>query len=163
MPIQFSFICDPRLIDAVEHVAGALEKIASAIEHHTDKAFPSLPEKALNLARWSELQKMIDIQIEENERRDQFAQETRAVIEAETQKRAEKIIKAKDLRCRNCTRYQKTSAIKDRATIFWCPLQNKAVFGNDIACVNIDPRQDVIDKIEADGGIKFDTDGEVIP
>ena len=87
MPIQYSPICDPKLIDAVEHVAGALEKIASAIEHHTDKAFPSLPEKALNLARWSKLKKMIDIQIEENERRDQFAQETRAVIETEVQKK----------------------------------------------------------------------------
>lgn len=157
MSIQFSPICDPRLIDAVEHVAGALMEIASAIEHHTDKAFPSLPEKALNLARWSELKKMLDIQIEENERRDQFAQETRAVIESETLKRAAQIIIKKDLRCRDCTHCKHKTGCSDFS--FFCEKTKHTTWTSYPACLEIDPTQETIDTM---GEIKINTDGEVI-
>ncbi|MBQ1575764.1 MAG: hypothetical protein IIZ83_02280, partial [Oscillospiraceae bacterium] len=91
-----------ELIKAVGNIAKAINRIADAIEHRTEKEFPNPTEKMINLARYSELRKALDLDDKSPKN------ETRDVIEAAMTERAKKIIAKKDLRCRNCTRYKHT-------------------------------------------------------
>lgn len=69
-----------RLVAAVEHVAKALEKIATAIEHYTEKMFPSLVDEFIHEEQREEIHRVIEEQKREHVKRDRFAEESEMIV-----------------------------------------------------------------------------------
>lgn len=138
-----------ELIRAVGNVAKAFDRIADAIENRTEKEFPSIPEKMISLARYSELCKALGLDDKSPKN------ETRDVIEAEARKKAEQIISVKKLKCKHCVFVKRVKSLPA-----FCAAGKRDVFGDEPACVEINPTQETIDTISE---IKLNQDGEVIP
>jgi hypothetical protein len=136
-----------ELIKAVGNIAKAFDRIADAIENRTEKEFPSPLEKMINLARYSELCKALDLG-------DKSPETTQDVIESAMTKRAEQIISIKKLKCKHCVFVKNVKSLPA-----FCAAGKRDVFGDEPACVEINPTQETIDTI---GEIKLNQDGEVI-
>lgn len=138
-----------ELIKVVGNVAKAFDRIADAIENRTEKEFPGLTEKMINLARYSELCKALGLDDKSPKN------ETRDVIKSAMTKRAEQIISIKWLKCKHCVFVKRVKSLPA-----FCAAGKRDVFGNEPACVEINPTQEIIDTM---GEIKLNQDGEVIP
>ena len=76
------------------------------------------------------------------------------IIEAEMRKRAEQIISIKNLKCKHCVFTKKVKSLPA-----FCAAGKRDVFGDEPACVEINPTQETIDTM---GEIKLNLDGEVV-